>query len=316
MAKVLILGGLMVDRYYFVDRIPRRGHDGIIEDSFHFVGGCAINMAVTIKNLGGTPFVVSYVGRDAMGETCLDYLREKGLPLDCVRQAADGANSTGYCMVFVEPDGERTFLTKEGCEGKFDESLIPAGVSDSCCVAAVTGYYLLGNSGSRVASLLEKLKEKGCAILFDPSPMVGYIAGDVLDRVMASADVITPNWDEAVFLAGRNASRKQGGGKAKGPEAWAEAAAGEGRKVILTRGAGGGIAFEGDGRLLYDSVPAKIVDSTGAGDSFSGALAFSLARGWSTEKAVAVSALCAALTVEIKGPHGDFDTSWAKDLKR
>ena len=196
-----------------------------------------INMAVTIKNLGGTPYVVSCVGRDAMGEGCLDYLRKKGLPLDCVKEAASA--STGYCLVFVEPDGERTFLTKAGCEGKFDESLISGRVADSCRVAAVTGYYLLGNSGGRVASLLEKLKAKGCAILFDPS-MVKYRMmcwiGCGISRCNRQLD--------GSFGGGKRISE----GRRQGPEAWAEVRRGR-TQVILTRGAGG-IVFEGDRRLL------------------------------------------------------------------
>lgn len=331
MGKVLIFGGVVMDRYYFVDRFPRRGQDGMIRDSADFVGGCAVNMAFTVKNLGGTPYIVSCIGDDDPGRDSIEYLEDNGMPTDCIRQwagtvdkeipdhspgasevetgevKASAACRTGYCLVFVEPDGERTFLTREGCEGRFDESLIPGRVKDECNVAAVTGYYLLGSDSGRIALALEKLKAMGYAILFDPGPMVGQISADVLERVIELADVITPNWDEAAFLAAKRVCPKRGGDKGLETELWAEDVAATGSKVILTRGAGGGLVFEGKRRIAYDGVPAKMVDSTGAGDSFSGALAYGMAKGWSMEQAVALAARCAALTVAIKGPHGKFN---------
>lgn len=333
MNKILVFGGLMIDHYYCIDRFPGRGHDGVIRSSANFVGGCAINMASTIKILGGTPYIVSYVGEDQAGEACTAYLRDKGMPVDCVRQAGErnrralprcaaqavpgmvgttdgGACRTGYCLVFVEPEGERTFLTKEGCEREFDEQLIPEQVAEGCNAAAVTGYYLLGDSGCRVALILEKLKAKGYNILFDPGPMVARIAPDVLERAATLADVITPNWDEALYLAGKGVLKRHKKRKGKKPEEWAKEAAATGRRIVLTRGVSGGIAFEGNRQIAYDSVPVKTVDSTGAGDSFSGALAFAMIRGWSMEKSLAVAACCASLVAGIKGPHGEFDASW------
>lgn len=263
MNKILIFGGLMIDRYYYVESLPKRGGDSMIRDSFDRVGGCAVNMAFTVKNLRGTPYIVSAVGNDEMGGICLDYLQEKGMLLDCVRKPEtlsngageegdnkgkavfDSSCRTGYCLVFVEPDGERTFLTREGCEGEFAESLIPAGVAGECRAAALTGYYLLGKSGGSVVSVLEKLKANGYSILFDPGPMVSRIAPDLLAGALELSDVITANWDEALILAERDAFTKQKDrNKGKGPEAWAKDAATAGRRVVLTRGTEGGIAFE------------------------------------------------------------------------
>ena len=337
MSNLLIFGGLMIDRYYWVDRLPERGHDGVIRSSSEFVGGCAINMAFTAKNLGGAPYVVSYVGRDEMGRACIDYLRGKGMPVDCVKQAPEGGSNggvmggtnqaeiakngladsgacrIGYCLVFVESGGERTFLVEEGCEGVFNEQLIPGRVAEGGKAAAVTGYYLLGASGKRVILTLERLKARGCEILFDPGPAVSRIAWDVLERVAGLADVITPNWDEALYMADKGILEKKRSSKKKDPEEWAKNAAANGRRVVLTRGVSGGIAFEGSRRIAYDSVPVKTVDSTGAGDSFSGALAMAMVRNWSIEKALAVAACCASLVVGIKGPHGEFGTSWVEE---
>ncbi|MGI6751312.1 MAG: carbohydrate kinase family protein [Anaerovoracaceae bacterium] len=298
-SEILVFGGLMMDRYYMVDRFPERGRDGIVLDSHDFVGGCAINMGVTIKNLGGTPYIVSYVGNDETGKKCLEYLSQMGMPEDCVRQVS---GETGYCMVFVEPDGERTFLTKSGLGGDFDHALLEGEVVGKVRVAVVTGYYLLGESGRDVVSALELLKSKGCKILFDPSPMVGYICPGVLAKVMDLANIIIPNWEEGIFLAGKES-----------PLGWAKRKGDRGHKVILTKGSSGGFIFQEGNENRFESVPAAVVDTTGAGDSFAGALAFGMAQCWSLEKSVRVAVRCAAMTTEIKGPHGGFDTSWVKE---
>jgi len=81
----------------------------LIEDSFRRVGGCAVNVAVTLKNLGLVPHIVSGIGGDERGGAIVDYLRELGLSTEAIRVRREG--KTGYCLTLVEDGGERTFLT-------------------------------------------------------------------------------------------------------------------------------------------------------------------------------------------------------------
>lgn len=306
MTGILVLGGLMVDRFYMVDRFPQRGQDAIIKRAFSQVGGCAVNMAFTIRNLGGRAHLVSYVGEDAEGSLCLQYLKEKGLPYGCVKTAP---GRTGYCMVFVEPDGERTFLTMEGCEGRFTEDLISQDALHECRGAAVTGYYLLGECGDSVLAALERLKQRGVKILLDPSPLVSYIEPGLLNRAVRLADVLTPNREETEVLAA-----------GERPEDWALArSAGEGGPgalVVVKEGAKGGTVYDNGRAFPYKSYPVETADSTGAGDSFAGGLLWALLEGFSSEKAAELAARCAGLTAAMKGPHGEFDTGWAMDWRK
>lgn len=301
MNDILIFGGLMMDKYYLIDSFPLRGQDGVIMETFDYIGGCAINMAFTIKNLGGIPYVISYVGTDEIGQTCIEYLRSNEMPEDCVRQIE---GDTGYCMVFVEPDGERTFLTKEGCGGKFDVCLLNEKSISKSKVAVVTGYYLVGEGGRTVIAALEALKLKGYSILFDPSPMVGYLYTEVLDKMIELSDIITPNLEEGKYLA-----------KGKETENWAREMAERGHAIVLTKGVLGGTIFNKEGESSFISIPVTTVDTTGAGDSFAGALAFGMSQEWELKKSVDVAVRCASITAGICGPHGVFDTSWVGDLQ-
>ncbi|HZK02279.1 MAG TPA: carbohydrate kinase family protein [Anaerovoracaceae bacterium] len=311
MSGILIFGGLMIDQYYMIDRFPRRGQDGIITNSLEFVGGCAINMATTIKNLGGHPYVVSYLGNDEKGKRCLDYLKNQGMSSDCVQiENSVKQAETGYCLVFVEPDGERTFLTKEGIEGKFDDSLLSEAIINECNVVAVTGYYLIGNEGEKKVAVLKDLKKNGYRIVFDPSPLVSYIDVPVLTKIIELSDLIVPNWEESKYLA------ELGKDNAESPDRlkWAKAKADSGTLIVLTMGEVGGIVFHKSGSFEYNSIPVEVIDSTGAGDSFVGALAYGISKDWDFKKSLAVATRCAALIVGINGPHGNFTTNWVDEL--
>lgn len=290
--SILLFGGLILDRYFMIDEYPQASMDGLILDDFDIAGGCAINMAMTIKNLGGTGHVVSCLGDDSWGQDILKYMNEQELSNYCIAMAE---GKTGYCLVFVEPNGERTFLTAKGIESVFSEDLIPEGIEENCRVAAVTGYYLLDKTAIELVEYLKKLKDKGVKILFDPSPLVEKIASDILNSVMELSDLLLPNIQEAQFLAGN-----------RDVEDWALSYNKLGKDIIIKRGSAGGELFQEANKISYSPISVNAIDTTGAGDSFSGAIAYCLARGIELKKAISIASACASIVTTIKGPHGNF----------
>jgi len=304
MKEILICGGLLIDRYLLVDKYPERGGDGYLLDSFDVVGGCAVNIAATVKNLGAMPYVVSSIGNDLWGDEIMKFMLENRLAADCIKRIE---GNTGYCLVFLEPDGERTFLTYKGCEMEYSDSLVSNKVADSCEVIVVTGYYLLDESSKKLIEKLKVLKEKGCLIIFDPSPLVDKIDDLYLKEMLTISDVITPNESEIKTLAG-----------IESPEQWALSSSQKGISVIIKKGADGGILYQKGVKIRYDAINVKVLDTTGAGDSFTGAIAYALANGIPLEKGVLLAASTAAVIATMKGPNGDFDisslTSEAQDI--
>lgn len=283
---IVIFGGLLLDRYFEVDRWPVRGQDGYIAGEDSYVGGCAINMAVTIENLGGKAHVASCVGNDRTGKSILEYMEEHALSQTLLSQV-DG--TTGSCLVFSEPDGERTFLTRMGLEERFTPELAERIRQLDLGYAGVTGYYLLGNDSEVILLCLEELHAAGVKILFDPSPLVGDISPAILRRMIAVSDVLTPNQTELSALGG---------------DAVPVELAKQGKTIFLKKGEDGGTVFTGEGSFDYASVRCDAVDTTGAGDSFSGALLYAMSRELPLEEAVRLATICAAKTVQIHGPHG------------
>ena len=283
--EILIFGGVLVDRYFSIEQWPMRGQDGYFTGEASFVGGCAVNMAATIRNLGGNPQVVSCVGKDDVGKTIRKYCRDADLS---DQYLFDTLGTTGSCLVFSEPDGERTFLTQKGVEERFPLALEQSIEQAMPGWIGVTGYYLLSQDGEAILRCLERLSAQGSQILFDPSPLVGDIRPDILARMLKICRIMTPNQAELAKL----------GGPAKLP-AWIQ----EGRTVIVKQGAQGGRVFTSTGEFSYSAAPCQAVDTTGAGDSFSGALLWALDHENSIQDAVTLAARCAAKTAEIKGPH-------------
>lgn len=285
-SDIVIFGSLLLDRYFEVDRWPARGQDGYFNREETFVGGCAINMAATIHNLGGAAHVVSCVGQDETGALIRDYLTKHGLS-SALLHPAEGV--TGSCLVFSEPDGERTFLTRVGVEERFPYALAEKAIQITPAWAGVTGYFLLGSDGARVMDCLERLHEAGTKVLFDPSPLAGDIPQDILQRVLAVSDILTPNETELSLLGGDGAipSLVQAG-----------------KTLVLKRGSQGGTVYDPEETFDYASVLCEAVDTTGAGDSFSGALLHAMIQNMPLKQAIELAARCAAKTVQVHGPHG------------
>ena len=283
---ILLFGGLLLDRYFYVDRWPERGQDGFLEREDSFVGGCSVNMAATIQNLGGTAHVVSCIGKDHAGQQILHYLNSHGLSTRFVHSMP---GTTGSCLVFSEPEGERTFLTHRGAETIFPPELAQDILTSAPAWVGITGYYLLGDNPTDVLDCLEQLQRAGTRFLFDPSPMVREIEPEVFARMVNISDILTPNSTELVPFGGK---------------AGIDQLITQGKTVILTRGAAGGAVYTREQTFDYSSVPCNAVDTTGAGDSFSGALLYAMTEGYSLQQGLDLAAQCAAKTCEVCGPHG------------
>ena len=284
----IVLGGLVADRYFDIESFPERGQDGLITSETAYVGGCAINIAATINNLGGNAHIVSYVGNDKTGEQIMNYIRKNKFAEDFIKQTE---GISGYCLVFKEPDGERTFLTKKGVEGNFDTGLLDNIDNIRAKVGAVTGYYLLNENASLIMDGIEVMRGSGTKFIFDPGPLVGSIDKEILKRMVKASAVITPNEAELAVFEQEDKNFIENFIKNKGI-------------VVRKQGNRGGMCYTRHGIFNYNSVKTEAVDTTGAGDSFTGALCYSLGSGTDIKSSVELASVCAAKTVEINAPHG------------
>ena len=294
--KVLLLGGVILDRYYEVARYPHAGQDAIIDRAYDKVGGCCLNVAITLNNLGIAPHIVSRLGDDEIGRQILAYINGIPLPSDCLT-VQTGA-STGYCLTILDASGERTFLTYAGIEKTFASEAIAPAMQGAPDFVYVTGYYLLRqDTAARVLHSLRQMQQTGCPILFDPGPLVGEIAPQQLEEMIRLASVMTPNQHEMQTIQARLGLVG---------DAIASLLQMSVQQLVLKNGAQGSIVYTKDGQINVPSLPVSALDSTGAGDSFAGGLIASLLQGKGIADAVGFASACGAYTATVAGPHAFF----------
>ncbi len=279
MVECTIFGGILLDRYLEMETYPERGQDGLITNEFSMAGGCSINMAATFNNLGGNAHMVSYIGMDPTGREIIDYLNLHGFSGKYIKQVE---GDTGYSLVILEKNGERTFLTKKGVESSFDQKLLREDIPLIKNVM-VTGYYLLCDNPRELVKCLSEVRKHCDHFLFDPGPLINEIDPEALKKVLSMADIITVNEVEAASL-----NFPKDGSKV----------------IVIKKGKSGGEVFHGAECFDYKAKDVKAVDTTGAGDSFAAGLMFGILSGMDIRSAVSVAVDSAAMTVTLKGPHG------------
>jgi len=271
MKDIIIFGGIIIDRYLMIDKFPKRSQDAYILESFDKAGGSSFNIAMKIKALGGNPYVVSAIGNDEFGNKIIRYMQDQQLPINCMNQTK---GETGYCLVLVEPDGERAFLTAKGCESSYLEDLIPEKVEKSCSTAVVSGYYLIDETADLIIKKLKSMKFSGYKIIFDPSPHVDKINKKILNELAEICDVIISNITEAEYLT-RNLEFSKARNNIK---IWAQELNKIGIDIIIKKGPEGGELFKDGVRIPYKAINSDFIDTKSAGDSFTAEIAYSIAN--------------------------------------
>jgi len=298
MKSVLLLGGIIIDHYYVIDKYPQQGQDTTIHKSFAKIGGCALNVGVTLGNLGGKPYVVSMLGQDAAGKQIEKYLGGLQLPTDYLQFVESG--TTGYCLNMVDADDERTFFTYQGCQGDFPSDLSASELAASVDCVYVTGYFLGREETCRqTLAFLEQWRGLGHRkpVIFDPGPLVNKVAREYLLRMLQLSDWLLPNIHELTIIASMFDVRQD-------PVLWLRDHGCD--KVVVKQGASGATAYTPDAVIKADSFAVKVKDTTGAGDSFIGGFIYGLLQGAPLDKALEWATACGAYTTTIEGPHAMF----------
>ncbi|QDR81154.1 carbohydrate kinase family protein [Sporomusa termitida] len=301
--KVLVLGGLIIDKYLLVGEYPAKGEDVLINESFERVGGSTINVACTLKNLGITAYPVSTVGDDPDGQVIEAYLQAANIPRDCARVQA--GQRTGYSLVIVDAASERTFMTFKGCESKFSTALIAAPLMASTAFVYLTGYYLLAENAGEIVDFVREIKARGAAVMFDPGPLVQAINGSILLAVLGLSDILVPNTTEINRLRERLAITGD----------FIEWATAQGISyVIIKNGSKGVTAYTGRKRYELPAFAVKAVDTTGAGDCFAAGCIYGFLQGLAIEEILKIGSACGALNTTFIGPNGNFGLDDIKKL--
>ena len=277
-------GSILVDLALEVPHLPLRGGDVLARQGSISVGG-GFNLLSAAARLGLSGVYAGQHGTGPFGDRVRAALAAEGLEL---LQPADPALDTGYCVVLLEPDGERTFVTVAGVEARVDPGLLRDLAYGEGDVVYVSGYDLAyPDAGGAIAGHAGELPP-AVRLVFDPGPLAAEIAPERLAPVLRRADLVSLNAREAELL----------GGVDRVLDACQLSAA-----LILRTGASGASIHRSEAPPFpVPAVPTRVIDSTGAGDVHLGVTLAGLARGLTLEESVRLANRAAAYAVSTPGP--------------
>ena len=287
--KVLCFGSLNIDYTYRVSHFVRQGETLAAESLQVFSGGKGLNQAVALARAGAETWMAGAVGED--GRFLLEELAAAGVRTDhvCVLQQ----ERTGNAIIQNDRAGDNCILLYGGAnravtEGQVDAVLQHFGAGD---------WLLLQNEINQLPYIMRQAHARGLKIAFNPSPMETH----VLEYPLESVDLFLLNRVEAAQLAGTD-----------GTDGQALLAALRGRfsraAVVLTLGADGAVYTDGAETVQQAAYPVQAVDTTAAGDTFTGFFLAARMRGAGVPRAMELASRAAAIAVTRRGAAPSIPT--------
>jgi len=301
---VIIVGSYVQDQAWFVERFPRPGETMRANRYNTGPGGKGFNQAVACARQGVPTAFVGVLGRDTFAEFSKRFADAEGMP--CRWQIRDD-QPTSTSSITVNSNAENQIAMIFGANEHLDAAFVRA--QDDLFAGAKTLLIQLENNLDALQAALDMGAKHGLTRIMNPAP----VAADLSFDMLRSADIITPNETEFSLLLERFAKNDVD------PATLAERGDADlhalsrtlgVETVVVTLGARGcfishGANLRGDAQAAYRLPPERVnaIDTTGAGDAFSGALTAGLARfaGKPFRDAVIHANRAAAMSTEIVG---------------
>ena len=283
--KVLNFGSLNIDYVYSLDHFVQKG-ETISSDALHiFPGGKGLNQSVALGRAGVTVSHAGAVGKD--GDFLLELLKESCVNIKYI-QVLEGVQ-TGTAIIQNDKSGDNCIILYSGANHQITKEQIANTISDF----EKGDFLVLQNEINSMESIMRVAEEKGLKIVLNPSPMNEKI----LELPLQYVDYFVLNEVEAAQILGLdNISEKDGEKFVRElHDAYPRA------KIVLTLGAEGSIYFDGEKLYRQRAYKTEVVDTTAAGDTFSGFFIAGILRGDTVEQAMDTAARAAGIAISRPG---------------
>jgi len=280
--KICILGSFVVDLTSRAPHLPVKG-ETVIGSMFKLgPGGKGSNQGVAAKRAGGDVTMITKVGKDVFGKIANDNFKREGLYSDLIFQ--DDIKETGTALIMVDDESANSILVVPGA----CNNILPEEIEKARSVIEGSAILLtqLEINMQATEKAIEIAYKSGVTVVLNTAPVQ-----PVSDELLAMTDIVTPNEVEAELMTGIPIKTL------KDCRAAAAVFFSKGvKKVVITWGKNGVYANDGIRDVQVPISPVIPVDTTGAGDAFSGGFVVALAEGQDFFKAVIFGSVVAGLS--------------------
>ncbi|SFF28839.1 ribokinase [Paenibacillus algorifonticola] len=276
-AKITVIGSLNIDMVTETDVMPQQGETLIGNAFSSFTGGKGANQAVACARLGAAVTMIGCVGEDAMAQQLRDALGAENIDMTYVKTVPYKA--TGIAAITVT-EGDNRIIVIPGA----NHCLLPEDVLALKEVIAASDMVMLQHEIplETVEASIKLAHSLGIPVILNPAPAVR-----LPEQLLAQLHLITPNESELAIVTGLERKNT--------PESLLEQYP---NPIVMTAGSSGAYYKGANGELGHiPGYKVEVVDTTGAGDTFNGALAVKLSEGASLQEAAQFAVAASALSV-------------------
>lgn len=285
---IVVVGSINMDLVVRIDRLPAPGETRPARSLAFVPGGKGANQAVAMQRLGGKVAMIGRLGDDPFGATLREGLASRGVNTEGV---APTTGPSGVALIQVDDAGENAISLVAGANG----CVTPDDVRRHAATIAEASSLVvqLEVPMEAVAEAIRIATEHGVRTVLDPAPAP---AGKLPPALLA-VDIVSPNQTEAEALTGLTVHTP-----ADALEAARLLQAQGARSVVVKLGAQGALWLDADGQSGYiHPFSVKPIDTTAAGDAFTGAMTLRLAQGAPLAEAVRFACAAGALATTKAG---------------
>jgi ribokinase len=300
--RIVVVGSLNADLTIYCERLPQPGETVHGTGFAVNPGGKSANQAVAASLLGGAVSLIGAVGDDSNGEMLLASAAGAGVDISHVRTSQSAA--TGVAVIAVDAQGENNIIISAGANG----TLAPADVDASADAfdGASVVCLCLEVSLDTVEAAARTGHDAGATVLLNLSPY-----GEIPQSLADLTDVLLINAHEASLFLGSGEMPDAEAYDAAWDQVRERFAERGLQRVLVTLGANGSVVLDStaaraDRVTRIAPVTVHAVDTTGAGDAFTGAVAARLAARGPLAEAAAFASVAAALAVTRKGTQAAY----------
>ncbi|QCR33232.1 ribokinase [Lysinibacillus sp. SGAir0095] len=279
---ITVIGSINMDLIVGTDVFPKKG-ETLLGSYFEMnPGGKGANQAVAIARLDGEVSMVGRVGIDSFGEVLFTKLEKENVNVNCLKRAN---TSTGIANIILHERDNR-ILVVPGANSKVTPKVIDEHwehINKSSIVVMQLEIPI-----ETVEYTLNKCKENRIQVILNPAP-ASFFKPEWIELV----DYLTPNEHEFETIFGEKVDRMI----EKYPN-----------KVIVTLGDRGVCYHNGKKLVLVSGYKGEVTDTTGAGDTFNGAFAYAISKGFSLEEALQFANIAASISIEKIGAQSGMPT--------